>query len=602
VISTIISARGAETAPQPLFLWQTAKRVAELTLQTTDLTELKKHVRGNENLNYYLSIYAFIAFLFCVATFARIVIVSLGSIRASKRMHEQLLSRIVHAKARFLDKTPMGQILNRFSKDLETIDQELAMVALGFIHDTLTIAITVVLITFITPGFLVAGVLITAIYTVVGAFYIRSSRELKRLESVTRSPIYQHFGETLTGVVTIRAYGDNLRFIRDNLNNIDTNNRPFYYLWALNRWLSVRVDLGGALVSFFAAIFVIMNVDKLDAGLAGISLTYAISFTDHVLWCVRLYSMLEMSMNSVERIDEYLEIEQEAPAIVEEHRVPKGWPSKGAIDVEHLVLQYAPDLPAVIKDVSFKVEAGAKIGIVGRTGAGKSTIATAFFRLIEPTSGRITIDGVDIAKIGLRELRQGLTIIPQDPTLFQRTLRYNLDPFGEHTDTEIFEALRRVHLIGESSASSVAQAGDENINVFFNLDTQIAEGGNNLSQGQKQLLCLARALLRMPRVILMDESTASVDHLTDAKIQKTIRLNFKHSTILTIAHRLRSIVDYDKILVLDAGQVKEFNHPHLLMQDKESVFREMCAASGEFDVLAEMAKQAFEEGPLVNIA
>ncbi|ORY79996.1 hypothetical protein BCR37DRAFT_381441 [Protomyces lactucae-debilis] len=602
VTSVLVQARGPETAPQPFFLWQTAREIVSLTLQTTDFSEMKKKVRDNENLNYYLGIYALIAFFFCVATFARIVIVSFGSIRASKNIHEQLLDRIVHAKARFLDKTPMGQILNRFSKDLETIDQELAMIALAFLHDALTITMTVIIITLITPGFLIAGVVITALYTVIGAFYIRSSRELKRLESVTRSPIYQHFGETLAGVVTIRAYGDNLRFIRDNLDNIDTNNRPFYYLWALNRWLSVRVDLGGALVSFFAAVFVILNVDRLDAGLAGISLTYAISFTDHILWCVRLYSMLEMSMNSVERIDEYLEVEQEAPAIVEAHRVPAGWPSKGVIEVENLVLQYAPELPAVIRDVSFKVEAGAKIGIVGRTGAGKSTIATAFFRLIEPTSGRITVDGIDITKIGLRELRQGLTIIPQDPTLFQRTLRYNLDPFGEHTDSEIFEALRRVHLIGESSASSVAQGGDENINVFFNLDTQIAEGGNNLSQGQKQLLCLARALLRMPRVILMDESTASVDHLTDAKIQKTIRHNFKHSSILTIAHRLRSIVDYDKILVLDAGELREFNHPHLLLQGKDSVFREMCEASGEYDVLCDMAKQAFEKGPLVDLA
>lgn len=492
----------------------------------------------------------------------------------------------------------------RFSKDLETIDQEIAMIANGFMLDALAVVSVVVLISIITPGFLIAGVVITLLYTVLGAFYVRSSRELKRLESVSRSPIYQHFGETLVGVTTIRAYGDELRFIQDNLDKIDTNNRPFYYLWACNRWLSIRIDLGGALVSFFAAIFVILNADTLDAGLAGISLTYAITFTDHVLWLVRLYALNEMNMNSVERVSEYLDLDQEAPAIIEKHRIPEGWPMKGEIDVKNLVLKYAPDLPAVIKDVTFKIDSGSKVGIVGRTGAGKSTIATAFFRLVEPTSGSITIDGIDISTLGLRELRQGLTIIPQDPTLFQRSLRFNLDPFEEHSDAEILEALRRVHLIesdgiSNSSDNDAGKPVEENINVFKNLETPIAEGGNNLSQGQRQLLCLARALLRLPKVIFMDESTASVDHLTDSKIQKTIRTNFKDSTILTIAHRLRSICDYDKILVLSHGEVLEYDHPYALMT-RDSQFKEMCEHSGEFNVLLEMAKQAHIERSLIN--
>lgn len=480
------------------------------------------------------------------------------------------------------------------------------MIALGFIHDSLAVVAIVVLISIITPGFLIAGLVITILYTIVGAFYVRSSRELKRLDSVSRSPIYQHFGETLVGITTIRAYGDELRFVRENLAKIDTNNRPFYYLWACNRWLSIRIDLGGALVSFFAAVFVILNVNTLDAGLAGISLTYAITFTDHVLWVVRLYAMNEMNMNSVERVSEYLDLDQEAPALIKENRMSDEWPEKGEIDVKSLVLQYAPELPPVIRDVSFKVEGGSKIGIVGRTGAGKSTIATAFFRLVEPTSGSITIDGIDITKIGLQDLRQGLTIIPQDPTLFQRSLRFNLDPFEQHTDMEIFEALRRVHLVGPEAVQEATETDDsngssdnENINVFTNLQTPIAEGGNNLSQGQRQLLCLARALLRLPKVIFMDESTASVDHLTDSKIQKTIRTNFKDSTILTIAHRLRSICDYDKILVLDHGTVLEYDHPYALMT-RESQFKEMCEHSGEFDVLLAMAKKAHIERSLIN--
>lgn len=607
-LTSFLFSRSAH-APTPgtaasVWIPNTLRKMPILALQSTGFTTNLQQLQRNTDLNYYLGIYALIAFAFCIASFGRIVIVSFGSIRASRVMHENLLAKVMHSKMRFFDSTPMGRIMNRFSKDLETIDQEIAMVALGFIHDSLAIFATVVLISLITPGFLLAGLAITLLYTVIGSFYVRSSRELKRLESVTRSPIYQHFGETLVGVTTIRAYGDELRFISDNLSKIDTNNRPFYYLWACNRWLSVRVDLGGALVSFFAAVFVILSVDTLDAGLAGISLTYAITFTDHVLWVVRLYAMNEMNMNSVERVSEYLELEQEAPALIEKNRVPEEWPTKGEIDVKNLVLQYSPELPAVIRDVTFKVNGGTKIGIVGRTGAGKSTIATAFFRLVEPTSGSITIDGIDITKIGLQDLRQGLTIIPQDPTLFQRSLRFNLDPFEQHTDMEIFEALRRVHLIESEPPESCGSQNDnqtqtENINVFHNLETPIAEGGNNISQGQRQLLCLARALLRLPKVIFMDESTASVDFSTDQKIQKTIRTNFRDSTILTIAHRLRSICDYDKILVLDHGQVVEYDHPYVLMNGN-SHFKEMCEHSGEFDVLFDMAKRAHLDSSLVD--
>ena len=581
-----------------LDIGKTLKAATSTVFQTTDLSELVDNARRNSDLNYYLGVYALIALAFCVATFARIVIIAFGSIRASTVLHEKLLEKVMYSKMRFFDSTPMGRIMNRFSKDLETVDQEIAMIALGFFHDTLAVLAIVVLITIITPGFLIAGALITILYTIVGSFYIQSSRELKRLESVSRSPIYQHFGETLVGATTIRAFGEELRFVRENLSKIDTNNRPFYYLWACNRWLSVRVDVGGALVSFFAAIFVILNVDNLDAGLAGISLTYAITFTDHVLWVVRLYAHNEMNMNAVERISEYLDIDQEAPPIIEETKPRQDWPAKGVIDVQNLSLRYSPDLPCVLKDVTFKVEGGSKIGIVGRTGAGKSTIATAFFRLVEPASGRIIIDGIDISTLGLRDLRQGLTIIPQDPTLFQRSLRFNLDPFENHTDKEIFEALRRVHLIGTEAVQGSEEG--ENINVFNNLSTPIAEGGNNLSQGQRQLLCLARALLRLPKVIFMDESTASVDHLTDSKIQKTIRRNFKDSTILTIAHRLRSICDYDKILVLEGGRVVEYDHPYTLMT-RESVFKEMCQHSGEQEVLLDMAKKAYQETQLVDV-
>ncbi|OLL23812.1 ATP-dependent bile acid permease [Neolecta irregularis DAH-3] len=530
------------------------------------------------DINYYLGVYAALAMAYIIVTFIRMGIMFWGSINASVDLYNRLLHSVMGAKIRFFDSTPLGRIMNRFSKDIETVDQELAITALGLLHDMLGTLSVVILISVITPGFLVAGLFITALYAVIGTFYLRASRELKRLESVSRSPIYQHFGETLVGVSTIRAYGDSRRFIKDNLSKIDANNRPFIYLWACNRWLSIRVDIAGAFVCFFSAMFVLLNSDRLDAGLAGLSLTYAITFTDHVLWVVRLYAANEMNFNSVERIREFLDIEQEAPQEIPEKKPSKNWPDKGAISVRNLVLEYASDLPPVIKDISFNVEAGAKVGIVGRTGAGKSTIAAAFFRFLEAKQGTIIIDGVDISEIGLQDLRQRLTIIPQDPTLFTGTIRSNVDPFDSFDDAEIFESLRRVHLIESSPAAMDGQ----NINIFLNLESPVAEGGGNLSQGQRQLLCLARALLRRSRIVIMDEATASVDHNLDAKIQQTIRSEFASFTIITIAHRLLSIIDYDKIIVLDQGELKEDDHPYRLLQNDDSIFKAQSLALSIF--------------------
>lgn len=599
----------------------------------------------NVDVKYYLAIYAVIGMGGMLVALFRDLWLFYGSLVASWRLHKQLLHNVTRAKFKFFDVTPLGQLMNRFSKDLESIDQEIAPLAVGVVGCALGILVTVGLISAITPGFLIFAVFITLIYFFLGNFYLRSSRDLKRIESVQRSPLFQQFGETLTGITTIRAYGDEKRFIRDNILRVDTYNRPFIFLWGANRWLSFRIDLIAALVAFFAGVLVILSIGKIDAGSAGLSLGYAIGFAENTLWLVRLYSAWEQNMNSVERVKAYLDVEQEADAENEKTQPAKNWPSQGSVEFINYTTRYREDLDPVLKGVTFRINPLEKVGIVGRTGAGKSSLALALFRGLEAEEGKILVDGVDIGLIGLRDLRENITIVPQDPTLFTGTIRTNLDPFSVFTDEEIFTALRRVQLIGTADTATqtpaasrpatpkpvkdlIAQEGNgaaktngngaindavidviasgastpvstSNKNIFLNLNSPVAESGNNLSQGQRQLLCLARALLKNPKVLMMDEATASIDYNTDNKIQETIRE--LESTIITIAHRLQTIVDYDKVLVLDKGEVVEFGHPHELLKKEDGVFRSMCETSGELVSLKKAARKAWNKNQLVDV-
>ncbi|KAK2756549.1 hypothetical protein FQN54_005442 [Arachnomyces sp. PD_36] len=591
-------------------------------------TQSSFNISENEDVqvSYYLGVYVAIGVAYILISMIREAVLFWGSLHASWGIHKRLLKAVMHAKFKFFDSTPLGQLMNRFSKDVEAIDQEIAPVAIGMLHCMASVILIIILISVITPGFLIAGVFITLIYACLGTVYIHSSRDLKRLESVERSPLYQQFGETLSGIITIRAYGDSARFIVDNHRRINTYNRPYIYLWASNRWLAFRVDMIGALVSFFAGAFVVMNAGTIDAGAAGLSLTYAVTFSENMLWLVRLYSSNEQNMNSVERMKEYLDVEQEADAIIPESRPEPNWPAEGKLQFVDYSTRYRPDLDPVLKNVNFNVQPGEKVGIVGRTGAGKSSLALALFRGLEAEKGQIIIDGVDISKIGLQDLRKSITIVPQDPTLFTGTIRTNLDPFEVFTDEEIFTALRRVHLIGsqtysgattpmtsnastlenpasastpEPDSSTAVTSLAENKNIFLNLKSPVTEHGSNLSQGQRQLLCLARALLKNPRVLMMDEATASIDYNTDSKIQDTLR-ELKDSTIITIAHRLQTIIDYDKVLVLDHGEVVEFDGPWQLISKEGGSFRGMCENSGNLDSLLEGAKKAWEQKRLVD--
>ncbi|TQS35541.1 hypothetical protein Golomagni_04038 [Golovinomyces magnicellulatus] len=600
------------------------------------------------NVIYYLSIYAVIGLSYMLLALFRDLWLFFGSVMASRHIHQRLVQSIIRAKFRFFDVTPLGQLMNRFSKDLQTIDQEVAPISIGMMSCILAILVTIALVTFITPLFLIAAIPIGLMYVFVSIFYLRSSRDLKRIESVQRSPLFQHFGETLSGIVTIRAFGDEKRFTRENLLIINTHNRPFIYLWATNRWLAFRMDMIGDLVAFAAGALVVMSIGKIDAGSAGLSLTYAISFTENMLWLTRLYALNEQNMNSVERVKEYLDVEQEADAVIEETKPAPNWPSQGSIEFINYTTRYREDLDPVLKNISFKIRPGEKVGIVGRTGAGKSSLALALFRGLEAEKGKILIDEVDIGLIGLQDLRESITIVPQDPTLFSGTIRSNLDPFDLLSDEDIITALRQVHLIpaddsifspsnlfnnsypkdldtsntdvtGISNGTSTPKSIETNKNIFLDLSSPITESGSNLSQGQRQLLCLARALLKNPKVLMMDEATASIDYLTDRKIQTTI--HELTSTIITIAHRLHTIVDYDKVLVLDNGEIVEFGHPWVLLREDEKksgtsndiingskeddviktgTFREMCEINGELDELSKIAKKAWNNSRLID--
>ncbi|KAI8838411.1 P-loop containing nucleoside triphosphate hydrolase protein [Chytriomyces cf. hyalinus JEL632] len=528
---------------------------------------------------------------------------SIGSYRASKLFHANLIQRIVYAPMRFFDTTPIGRILNRATKDISVIDNDVMRTCeelMGGVIDALAVLAVVVAV---TPAFIFGLIPMLFIYFSVSSRFLTCQREIKRLDSTTRSPIYSMFSETLVGVSTIRAYGAEERFMKENLNRVDTNHRAFFYMWSANRWFGTRVATIAGTVILVSALGTVAMKDAIGAGLAGLSLTWVLSFSDYLIWIVRIQAALEMNMNAVERVCEYSEIEQEKPPVIESSRPPANWPSKGSLVVSGLEMRYAPEQPAVLSDVSFSIQGGEKVGIVGRTGAGKSSLSLSLFRIVEPTQGRIVIDGIDISTIGLFDLRSKLTMIPQDPVLFAGTIRSNLDPFNEYDDASLWLCLKQVRFLesmqsllkendnAKTSTSLVEVDMSESERTGVTLDYSVTEGGNNFSQGQRQLLCLARALLKSSTLTVFDEATASVDNETDACIQLAIRgPSFAKTTVLSIAHRLRTIADYDKILVLEKGRVIQFGTPEELMT-REGVFKSMCEDSGEFSELLEMARK-----------
>ncbi|KAI5306338.1 hypothetical protein KEM56_001329 [Ascosphaera pollenicola] len=546
---------------------------------------------------FYLGVYACLSALHSVFAGTKYFLTFKGSIKASRNMFDRLMDVMLRVPLRWLDTVPLGRILNRYTSDFNMIDSRMAYDA-GFMMNNLVAAIGIML----TGAFVSPGILLFCIIPIAGCSYyshlfLSGSREVKRLESNAKSPIFEQFGSALIGLQSIRAFGKTKTYIERMYRRIDTHAIAIWHLWLFNRWLGFRVQVLGAIFATMTAALIV-SLKSTDASLAGFALSFALQFTVSIGWVLRQYVNVELNMNSVERLMEYSNLATETS---EGADAPAAWPTEGRLEVENLHAAYAPDLPPVLKGLSFSVEKNQRVGVVGRTGAGKSSLTLALFRFIQYRAGTVYVDGIDISKIKLHDLRSRLAIIPQDPVLFSGTIRSNLDPFDQASDAELLDALEHVHLLStdenqaiQANSSANTPSGSagsstidvSNVNVFSSLDSPISEGGLNLSQGQRQLLCLARAIVARPKIMILDEATSAVDMSTDALIQQSIRAEFgRNSTLLVIAHRLSTIADFDKILVMDAGKSVEYGAPRDLVKIKDGVFRNLVDQSGEKEEL-----------------
>ncbi|KAG8247923.1 Canalicular multispecific organic anion transporter 1 [Homalodisca vitripennis] len=550
-------------------LSQVANIMASIWLSewTSDDSAAVDGVQVTDKRNSYLGIYAAVGFSQVILVILGSFALAFGSVMASRNLHLSMLSNILRAPMSFFDTTPNGRLVNRFGKDVDLVDSVLPLTITQTMTGFCTVIGTIAVIVWSTPIFAAVILPIGLLYYFVQSLYLTTSRQLKRVEAVSRSPIYSHFSETVSGASSIRAYGVENRFMQTLEERVDVNTVCLYPSLIANRWLGIRLETVGNILIFFAALFAVLGRDSLDSGIVGLSVSYALQITAMLNVAVRFAAEVETNIVSVERIKEYAEVPQEAAWEVQPRPNPE-WPNQGVVQFQDYQVRYREGLELVLKGISFTVSGGEKIGIVGRTGAGKSSLTLCLFRIIEAAGGHILIDGLDISKIGLGDLRSRLTIIPQDPMLFSGTLRMNLDPFEMYSDSDVWRALELAHLSEFTKTLSLG------------LQHTISESGENLSVGQRQLICLARAVLRKTKVLILDEATAAIDLETDDLIQATIRKEFRDCTVLTIAHRLNTIMDSDRVLVLDKGLIKEFDSPKNLLNSPSTIFYGMAKDAG----------------------
>ncbi|XP_041279325.1 ATP-binding cassette sub-family C member 4 isoform X1 [Onychostruthus taczanowskii] len=560
-----------------LSYWANHQEKLNLTTSGNNGTNKPDHL----DLNFYLGIYAGLTVTTILFGIIRSLLVFQVLVSSGQNLHNKMFQSILRAPVLFFDRNPIGRILNRFSKDIGHLDDLLPLTFLDFVQTLLQICGVVAVAVAVIPWMLIPLIPLFILFIFLRRYFLDTSRDIKRLESTTRSPVFSHLSSSLQGLWTIRALKAEERFQKLFDAHQDLHSEAWFLFLTTSRWFAVRLDAICAIFVIVVAFGSLLLANTLNAGQVGLALSYAITLMGTFQWGVRQSAEVENLMISVERVMEYTELEKEAPWETNKHPPPE-WPNQGMIAFENVNFTYSLDGPLVLRHLSVLIKPKEKVGIVGRTGAGKSSLIAALFRLAEP-EGRIWIDKYLTSELGLHDLRKKISIIPQEPVLFTGTMRKNLDPFNEYTDEELWNALEEVQL------KEVVE------DLPNKMETQLAESGSNFSVGQRQLVCLARAVLKKNRILIIDEATANVDPRTDEFIQKTIRETFAHCTVLTIAHRLNTIIDSDRIMVLDAGRLKEYGEPYILLQEQDSLFYKMVQQVGKTEAasLIETAKRVY---------
>ncbi|XP_022095164.1 multidrug resistance-associated protein 5-like [Acanthaster planci] len=540
------------------------------TITVDNVTVISDSITDNPRLRIYQLVYGLSAAASLSVIAFRCFVYAKMTLRASSNLHKNVFQKVMHSPMSFFDTTPLGRILNRFSKDLDELDITLPYTINPLVNNTFLIVFSMVTVTFVFPHLLAGLVIIFIVFSFLNFFFRHGLRELKKFDNLARSPWFSHIMTTVQSLPTIHAYRKQKEFTQRFHVQLDDSTNIMILFYLANRWLAIRFDFITILLTGGTALLVVLTHGSIPAATAGLAIIYANQLLGISQHTVRLAAEANARFTSVERINYYIQnLQQEAPRTIKHTKPPSTWPSEGRITLKNLKMRYRQHLPLVLRGLSFEIRPKEKVGIVGRTGSGKSSLGVALYRLVEKTHGSIMIDGIDINQIGLYDLRSKLSIIPQDPVLFIGTIRYNLDPTNQFTDDEVWKALEKTYM--KETISGLDQQ----------LQAPVIENGENFSVGERQLLCMARALLRNSKILILDEATAAIDTETDSLVQQTIRQAFTQCTILTIAHRLNTILDSDRILVLSDGRVLEFDSPSKLLADPSSYFTAMMSAMGD---------------------
>ncbi|CAN0881717.1 ABC transporter C family member 8 [Linum grandiflorum] len=513
-----------------------------------------------------IGIYALISTFSAIFVYLRSLATAYLGLRASKSFFSALINAIFKAPMSFFDSTPVGRILTRVSSDMSILDFDIPFSILFVLGPLIELLAIIGIMASVTWQVLIVAIFALIASKYVQDYYVATARELIRINGTTKAPVMNYASETSLGVVTIRAFKMVDSFFRNYMKLVDQDAMLFFHTNGVLEWLVIRIEALQNLTLFTAALLlVLLPKGTIAPGLVGLSLSYALSLTGTHVFMIRWHCNLGNYIVSVERMKQFMHIQPEPAAIVEDKRPPSSWPENGRIELQELKVRYRANAPLVLKGISCRFKEGSRIGVVGRTGSGKTTLISALFRLVEPDSGRILIDGLDICSMGLKDLRMKLSVIPQEPTLFRGSVRTNLDPLGLYTDDQIWEALDKCQL--KPTISTLPNL----------LDSSVSDEGENWSAGQRQLFCLGRVLLRRNKILVLDEATASIDSSTDSILQKIIRQEFAECTVITVAHRVPTVIDSDMVMVLSYGELLEYDEPSRLMKTSDSSFSKLVA-------------------------